>query len=112
MGSIYGIMADLDRCVGCHACEIACKQEYGLSPGTNWIRVLQVGPEMVDGRLRMEFIPLMLDGCIMCAGREGSKPACVVNCPTDALIVVDEAEALRLLSSSRRYRLCKVREGS
>jgi len=111
MGNSYGIMADLDRCVGCHACEIACKQEHGLPPGINWIKVQQVGPEMVEGRLRMEFIPLMLDGCIMCADREGRTPACVVNCPTDALVVVDAAETLRLLSSSGRYRLCKVREG-
>ena len=111
MGSTNGIIADLNRCVGCHACEIACKQEHGLPPGINWIKVLQVGPEMVDGRLRMEFIPLMLDGCIMCANRKKGAPACVVNCPTDALIVVDAAEALRLLSSGGRYRLCKACEG-
>ena len=110
MGNSYGIMAGLDRCVGCHACEIACKQEHGLPPGTNWIKVLQLGPEMVDGRLRMEFIPLMLDGCIMCAHREGITPACVVNCPTDALVVDDPAKALRLLGSGERYRLCKTRE--
>ena len=111
MGDICGIMADIDRCVGCHACEIACKQEHGLPPGTNWIKVLQVGPEKVEGRLRMEFIPLMFDGCIMCANREGRAPACVENCPTEALIVVDAAETLRLLSIGGLYRLCKIKEG-
>jgi Fe-S-cluster-containing dehydrogenase component len=111
MGNSLGIMADLDRCVGCHACEIACKQEHGLPPGTNWIKVLQVGPEVVDGRLRMEFVPLILDGCVMCVDKEGRSPACVVNCPTDALVVVDDAEALRLLSRGGRYRLCKIRKG-
>ena len=111
MGDIYGIMADLKRCVGCHACEIACKQEHGLPPGTNWIRVQRVGPEKVDWRLRMEFIPVMSDGCTMCVGREGRAPACVENCPTDALMVVDVAEALRLLGSGRRYRLCRASEG-
>jgi Fe-S-cluster-containing dehydrogenase component len=110
MRDIYSIMADLDRCVGCHACEIACKQEHGLPPGLNWIKVLQVGPEEVDGRLRMEFIPVMLDGCIMCADKDEDSPACVVNCPTDALVVVETAEMLRLLSSGGRYRLCKIRE--
>jgi len=111
MGDIYGIMADIDRCVGCHACEVACKQEHGLPPGVNWIRVLQVGPEVLDGRLRMEFIPLMSDGCTMCADREGRSPACVENCPTDALIVVDSAEVLRLLNSDGKYRLCKAMDG-
>ena len=111
MGDIYGIMADIDRCVGCHACEVACKQEHDHPPGTNWIRVLQVGPEEVDGRLRMEFIPIILDGCIMCASNEGEKPACVVNCPTDALMVVDSAEVLRLLNSNGKYRLCNAMEG-
>jgi len=105
----YGIMADLDRCVGCHACEIACKQEHSLPPGLNWIKVLKVGPEKVGGRLRMEFIPIMLDGCIMCADKDGDSPACVVNCPTDALVVADTAEVLRLLGSGGRYRLCKIR---
>ena len=113
MGNGYGIMADLDRCVGCHACEIACKQEHDLPPGINWIKVLQVGPMKVDGRLRMEFIPVMLDGCNICTNRlsEGRTPACVVNCPTHALLEVDTADTLRLLSSDRCYRLCKVRDG-
>ena len=113
MGNGYGIMADLDRCVGCHACEIACKQEHDLPPGINWIKVLQVGPMNVDGRFQMEFIPVMLVGCNICANRlsEGRTPACVVNCPTNALFEVNTADILRLLSSDGRYRLCTVREG-
>lgn len=106
----HGILVDLDRCVGCHACEIACKQENKVPLGTRWIKMIQIGPRKVDGRLQMEFVPFLLDGCNLCRHRTeiGYEPACVANCPTEALKYCDEAEALDLLKSGRRHQICKV----
>lgn len=112
MSTRYGLLVNLDRCVGCHACEIACKQENNVPLGVKWIHVAQIGPTKVGGRLQMDFVPFMLDGCTMCGHRieEGLEPACVSNCPTHALDFCDVAEMLRLLKSGKRYQVCKVSE--
>ena len=31
-------------CMGCHACEVACKQEHGLGVGPRLVRVLEKAP--------------------------------------------------------------------
>ena len=32
-------------CMGCHACEIACKQEHGLGVGPRLIRIVEKPPQ-------------------------------------------------------------------
>ncbi len=50
----YKRMTIADNCVGCFACEVACKQEHDLPVGPRWIRVF---PDMreVGGRLRLNY---------------------------------------------------------
>jgi Fe-S-cluster-containing dehydrogenase component len=36
----YGMAIDLSRCVGCHACAMACKAEHGTPSGVWWGKVL------------------------------------------------------------------------
>ena len=38
------IVVDLDRCIGCHGCEIACKNENNVELGSVWNKVVQRGP--------------------------------------------------------------------
>ena len=104
----YGILADLERCVGCYACEVACKQENRTSRGTPWIRVHTVGPELVDGKLRMEYIPLILDRCTFCRNRD-MDPSCVAHCPTKALSIFNTNSILDALRSDRRYQVCTIK---
>jgi len=106
----YSLLVDLERCVGCHACEIACIQEHGLKPGARRIHVTQLGPRQVGGRLRMEFIPFAADACTLCVHRvnRGLEPACVTDCPTEAMRLCTEAEALGQLGSGRRWHVCKT----
>jgi len=33
MAKQYGLVIDLERCIGCHTCTIACKLENGLEKG-------------------------------------------------------------------------------
>ena len=35
----YGMLIDLKRCVGCHACSVACKEAHGTRPGVRRSRV-------------------------------------------------------------------------
>ena len=62
---------DNTRCIGCHSCSMACP--FG-APSFG-----------ADGKMRK------CDGCITRI-RHGLEPACVRNCPTNALRCIDEAD--------------------
>jgi len=112
MAELCGIVADLDLCVGCYACEVACKQENNVPIGTRWIRVTGVGPEELDGRSRIDFVPVMTDECTLCEHRliRNQEPRCVDNCPTQALkFCGNPYEVLKALHSGRRVQMCKVK---
>ena len=77
-----GLVIDLERCLGCGACTVACNVENSPK-GSPWIWVETVGGGQKDtptGQypdLKMEFIPHL---CMHCA-----NPACVEICSTGAL---------------------------
>jgi Fe-S-cluster-containing dehydrogenase component len=71
------MLIDLKRCLGCFSCETSCKMEHDLSIGPRLIRVMQVGPKTVKGRVKNSYIPML---CYHC------NPAlCVPPCPTGAI---------------------------
>lgn len=114
MAELRGILIDLELCVGCDACEVACKQENNVPIGTKWIRVISVGPAEVNGRQFMEFIPIITNECTLCAHRLGAnlEPRCVANCPTQALQFCNNAaEVLSALQSGKRFQVCTLRGG-
>ena len=45
----YSIITDLNRCVGCLACTVACKAANGVGVGSFWIKTLRVGPNPIEG---------------------------------------------------------------
>ncbi len=55
-------------CMGCHACEVACKQEHGLGVGPRLVRVVEKSPD---------FLPVY---CRQCA-----KAPCGAACPVQAI---------------------------
>ncbi len=76
----YGLFINYDFCVGCHACEVACKTENNR-PAEEWgIRVREVEPETTGGK--QYFFPFPTDKCNLCGKRtvKGKDPACVHNC--------------------------------
>ena len=91
-------MVDLDRCVGCYACIISCKDENNLDAGTDRISL-----KVIEGKeqLYTHHIPKFnLDGegasrCTTCPHlqAQGKQPACAANCLTDA-ILFDDAEKI------------------
>ena len=74
--SHYAIVVDLDRCIGCHGCEIACKNENEVELGSFWSKVVQVGPFGDYPHLQQYFLPVM---CQQCA-----DSPCTHVCPTGA----------------------------
>jgi Fe-S-cluster-containing dehydrogenase component len=78
----FGLLIDYEYCTGCHACEIACSQEYTREPGVRGIRVLEVEQKLLQGKASLTFIPYPTELCILCPHLtgQGMEPACVKAC--------------------------------
>jgi Fe-S-cluster-containing dehydrogenase component len=77
-----------EDCMGCHACEVACKQEHELEVGPRLIKVLEKSPV---------FVPIYCRHC--------SRPPCKDACPVDAIsvdakgiVLIDEEECIGCLA--------------
>ena len=46
-----------DNCMGCFACEVACKQEHSLPVGPRWIRVFPDVREVGEGGSSLTWLP-------------------------------------------------------
>jgi Fe-S-cluster-containing dehydrogenase component/formate-dependent nitrite reductase membrane component NrfD len=72
----YGFAIDLRKCIGCHACTIACKAEHEIPIGVNrcWVKTVEKGTFPDTRRF---FFPVLCNQC--------SDAPCVRICPTNAL---------------------------
>jgi phenylacetyl-CoA:acceptor oxidoreductase subunit 1 len=71
----WGMVIDVNRCVGCQTCTIACKHANDTPPGMQWRRVLDVEYGSYPDVERL----FLVVGCQHCA-----NPPCVPVCPTGA----------------------------
>lgn len=97
----YGMVIDLDRCVGCAACAVACKAENSVTSSTpsdykkrrlmEWNRVVTV----LKGKypnVSGSIMPLICNHC--------EHPPCVKVCPVDATYKREDGLVLQ------RYERC------
>lgn len=87
--SKYAMVIDMDRCISCHACEVACRQHYDVPVPyyRNWVH--QLPPEGVFPDIKkVSYVGL----CNHC-----DDAPCVQACPTgatykrdDGVVVVDK----------------------
>jgi phenylacetyl-CoA:acceptor oxidoreductase subunit 1 len=75
MNPRYGMVVDLNRCVGCQTCTAACKHANDTPPGVQWRRVLDVEQGTYPNVERV----FLVVGCQHCA-----DPPCVPVCPSGA----------------------------
>jgi Fe-S-cluster-containing dehydrogenase component len=75
--SDYYLLQNAKRCIGCQACQVACKSNKGLGPGPALCQNLSVGPSDRGGipAIRQVFMP-----CFHC-----EDPWCLNVCPTGAV---------------------------
>jgi len=73
----YGMIIDLEKCIGCHACAVACKAEWEVpaDKGRNWVK--RLGPTATNEGLASTYYPGLCNHC--------DQPACVAACPADRL---------------------------
>lgn len=88
----YGMVIDLDKCIGCQTCAVVCKMHNSQPPGTWWNRAFTQGASYhqkavgSDGSYKMEYLPL---SCQMC-----DNPACERVCPTGATYTNEDGVVL------------------
>jgi len=81
----YEMIIDLDLCIGCNACTVACKQEHGTQPGVFWGYVLQKEFGKTPRVTRL-FLPVLCNHC--------ENPPCEEVCPTGATYRDDDGTVL------------------
>ena len=72
----WGKVIDQNRCIGCHACTVACKQEHSVPLGVSRTYVKQVDVGAFPNAQRH----FQVTRCNQC-----SDPPCVAACPTAAM---------------------------
>jgi phenylacetyl-CoA:acceptor oxidoreductase subunit 1 len=83
----WGMVIDLQRCIGCYACMVACKQEHFLPPDVFWGRVIisEIGKSPTVTKI---MYPVLCNHC--------EEPICEKVCPTgatqkreDGVVIID-----------------------
>ncbi len=119
----YSIITDLNRCVGCLACTVACKVVNKVPVGDFKVKTMRVGPNPTAGGsghfpdVEMYFLPMhcqlcmsacpygvryldpdtnTVDKCDLCTSRveEGLLPHCVTQCAARARFFGDLDEGV------------------
>ena len=95
------MLVDLQRCIGCWTCSMACKVGNGLEDDDYRVTVRTNGsgagidrPQGIYPNLRMSWQPIYQKSCTFCAQRvaDGKQQYCVMDCPTNALAWGDDAD--------------------
>lgn len=103
MARQLGILINLDKCVGCNSCIIACKQEttfvygdeLGKLPEKPAFRkkVLTIGPIGIFPKLKMHYLPIQCNHC--------QDPHCLMVCPpmaiekrSDGIVVIERDKCI------------------
>ena len=88
------LVIDLDRCIGCKGCELACKLENGIALGSSWNKVHEIGPKGRFPDVEFYFFPAVCQAC--------TNPECVKVCPTgashrrseDGIVLIDKEKCI------------------
>lgn len=77
----FAMVIDLHKCVGCGACDLACKSENNTPEGIEWAtHVIETHGEFPN--VRYEHVPTLCNHC--------ENPQCVRVCPTQAMHIDKE----------------------
>lgn len=81
----YGIAVDTTKCIGCHACRVACQNQNDLkfNEAFNWIKERDTGKFPAYGS---EFVPVQCNHC--------QNAPCQRVCPTGATYTTAEGVVL------------------
>ena len=96
----FGLAIDQKRCIGCHTCSVACKEQNNLPRNMWWNKTTTEGSDIIDvptGEFPNTELVYRTVSCQHCA-----SPACEAVCPTGAthkdeatgIVLVNEDECI------------------
>jgi len=94
------LMIEYEYCTGCHACEVACKQEHAYPVGKGGIHMNEIMTTLPNGRLRIDYIPFPTAYCDLCAERtrkKGETTACAKHCQAQVITYGTVAELAKIM---------------
>lgn len=77
----YAMVIDLHACVGCSACDIACKSENNVPAGFAWSNHM-IETKGIFPDVQYRYVPTLCNHC--------ANAPCVANCPTTAMHKTDD----------------------
>ena len=87
------LVINLDRCIGCYCCEVACKMENDVALGHHWNKLYQVEPFGEWPNVKTYWLSKQCQQC--------EDAPCVNVCPTgasyrdeDGVVLVDESACI------------------
>lgn len=94
MAKQLAFYVDINKCSGCKACQVACKDKSNLPVGVRWRRVFQYeGGEWINQNGQMipsnVYTYSVSSACMHCV-----KPICMDVCPTSAISKRDDGIVL------------------
>lgn len=93
----YGMLIDLDRCIGCTACVVACKSENGTARDVHWTKILSRETGYYPNS-KIKIIPIV---CMHC-----QNAPCIQACPTGASYRTEEGIVLIDIDKCLGCRAC------
>lgn len=78
-----GMVIDLRRCIGCHACSVSCKTEHDVALGVFRTRVRYLEKPQ---EARLSFLPML---CMQC-----QDAPCVDACPTGSVSKLEDGRVV------------------
>ena len=100
----YGMVLDLERCIGCYNCQIACKDEHvgnEFPPLTKpqpafghfWMHIEEAERELAPSRIRVHYIPIPCQQCADAPCMKVAQDGAIYR-RKDGIVVIDPKKAL------------------
>lgn len=84
---------NLETCVGCHACVIACANENGLAPGRFWRQIVSFNPSHIPD-LPVYHLSLACNHCLDTPCAEACPALAIAREPRTGAVLIDDTKCI------------------